>query len=81
MTLEQMQQTTVNFWWTQFRSQAQAMGKEEVLKQAMACARLTRKEMEQLKTIGLDEETAWTETRNLFCLAPPPKSDLSQTAQ
>lgn len=81
MTLQEMQQATVNFWWTQFRNQAKAMGKEEVLKQAMACARLTRKEMDQLKTIGLDEETAWTEARNLFCLAPPPKSGQLQTAQ
>ncbi len=81
MTLQEMQQATVNFWWTQFRSQAQAMGKEEVLKQAMACARLTRKEMDNLLMIGLDEETAWTEARNLFCLAPPPKSGQLQTAQ
>ena len=57
------------------------MGQEEVLKQAMACARLTRKEMDDLKAIGLDEELAWTEARNLYCLAPPPKSDLSQTAR
>ena len=81
MTLEEMQQTTVNFWMTQFRGQAKMMGKEEILRQSMACARLTRQQMDDLLTIGLDEETAWTETRNLYCLAPPPKSDLLQTAQ
>lgn len=75
-----MQQMTVNFWTSKFRAQTSRMGQEEVLKQAMACARLTRKEMDALKEVGLDEETAWTETRNLFCLAPPPKSDHSQTA-
>ena len=81
MTLEEMQQTTVNFWMTQFRSQASKMSKEEIQRQSVACARLTRQQMDDLKMIGLDEETAWTETRNLYCLAPPPKSDLSQTAQ
>lgn len=48
----------------------------EVL-QIIPVARLTRAEMDSLKAIGLDEETAWTEARNLYCLAPPPKSDLS----
>lgn len=81
MTLAEMQQMTVNHWTRYFRSQTQKMGQEEVLKQALACARLTRKEMDDLKAVGLDEETAWTESRNLFCLAPPPKSDRLQTAQ
>ena len=72
---------TVNHWTAHFRAQAKVMGREEVLRQAMACARLTRKEMDDLKAIGLDEETAWTEARNLYCLAPPPKSELSQTAR
>lgn len=29
--------------------------------------------MDSLKAVGLDEVTAWTETRNLYCLAPPPR--------
>ena len=80
MTLAEMQQMTVNHWTKHFRGQTQKMGQEEVLKQALACARLTRKEMDDLKAVGLDEETAWTEARNLFCLARPPKSDRLQTA-
>lgn len=80
MTIPEMTQITLNFWMKEFRSQALKMPKQERINQAMACARLTRKEMEALMAVGLDEETAWTETRNLFCLAPPPKYDPSQTA-
>jgi hypothetical protein len=43
----------------------------------MAAAKLTRLEMDNLKALGLDEATAWTEARNLFCLAPPPRMDHS----
>lgn len=74
MTLAEMQQMTINHWTTHFGGATKAMGPGEVLKQAMACARLTRKAMDDLKLVGLDEETAWTETRNLYCLAAPPKS-------
>ena len=81
MTLAEMQQMTVNHWNKHFRGQTQKMGQEEVLKQALACARLTRLEMDSLKAVGLDEETAWTEARNLFCLAPPSIFDHLQTAQ
>lgn len=81
MTLAEMQQITVNHWRTHFPAETRAVDKEQMLSQAMACAKLTRKEMDSLKEVGLDEETAWTETRNLFCLAPPPTSGHSLTAQ
>lgn len=81
MTHAEMQQLTINHWMTNFRARAKEMGLEEMQKQAAACARLTRTEMDNLKAVGLDEETAWTEARNLYCLAPPPKSDRLQTAQ
>lgn len=80
MTLDEMQQLTINHWRTHFRARVKAMGKEETLKQAMACAKLTRREMDSLKKVGLDEQTAWTEARNLFCLTSPPKSARLQTA-
>jgi DTW domain-containing protein YfiP len=37
---------------------------------AMACAQLTRGEMDPLKVIGLDQEATWTQARNLYRLAP-----------
>ena len=80
MTLDEMQQATINHWLTYHRSAAMKLGKE-LPKQAKACAQLTRKEMDSLKMIGLDEETAWTEARNLFCLAPPPKPGESPKAR
>lgn len=72
MTLEEMQQATLNHWLLYHRKACLKLGKEAP-KQAMACARLTRMEMDDLKKIGLDEETAWTEARTKYCLAPPPK--------
>lgn len=74
MTLEEMQQATINHWVLYHRAAFLKLGKES-LKQALACARLTRREMDDLKKIGLDEETAWVEARNLYCLAPPPKPE------
>ncbi len=73
MTLVEMQQETIAHWMTYFKKDAKRLGAEELAKQSLACARLTRMEMDSLKLIGLDEEAAWTEARNLFCLAPPPK--------
>ncbi|WP_439683416.1 hypothetical protein MNJPNG_14955 [Cupriavidus oxalaticus] len=75
MTLGEMTQITLNHWMRFHRGAALKMSKEERLKQAMACARLTRAEMDSLKMIGLDEDTAWTEARTLYCLAPPPAID------
>jgi len=80
MTLPEMTQITLNFWMKEFRGLARKMPQQERIKQAMACARLTRKEMEVLMAMGMDEDTAWTETRNLFCLKAPPRYDPSQTA-
>jgi hypothetical protein len=81
MTLAEMQQMTINHWRRHFPARVRAMGEKKTLDQAKACANLTRKAMDDLKEVGLDEETAWTETRNLYCLAPPPKSDHLQTAR
>lgn len=81
MTLEEMQQTTLDYWLTYHRRAAVRLGKGTLQEQAMACARLTRSAMEDLMAIGVDEATAWTECRNLYCLAPPPKLDRLQTAQ
>jgi hypothetical protein len=40
-----------------------------VQEESLACANLTRMEMDTLKLGGTTEEQAWTEARNLFCLA------------
>ncbi|WP_211234093.1 hypothetical protein, partial [Chitinilyticum litopenaei] len=47
--------------------------KEWLTRQAIAAAQLTRMEMDALMLVGMDEESAWTETRTLFCLTDPPK--------
>jgi hypothetical protein len=44
---------------------------ETAVPEAMACAKLTRMEMDALKLIGLDEDSAWAESRTLFCLKRP----------
>lgn len=72
MTLAEMQQMTLANWATHHRAKMKALGRDEALKQAAACARLTRIAMDELKVIGLDEDTAWTETRGLYCFASPP---------
>lgn len=79
MTEAEMIQETMAHWVTYHRAALNKMPKEERLEQATACARLTRMEMDSLKAIGLDEETAWVEARNLFCLTRPPKYDPQQT--
>lgn len=79
MTLEEMQQATINHWLLYHRKAFLKLGKE-ASKQALACARLTRMEMDSLKKIGLDEEAAWTEARNLHCLTEPPALDRPRQA-
>ncbi len=78
MTIEEMQQETTNDWMTYHRRAAKTLG-IELLPQALAFAKLTRREMDSLKAIGLDEENAWLEARNLYCLAPPPTIEKEHT--
>ena len=72
MTLEKMQQITINHW----RATAEKMRRwkpSTIAAQSRACAELTRKEMDTImKGTGLTEEEAWQESRHLFCLAPAP---------
>lgn len=81
MTQTEMIQETMAHWLTYHRAALNKIPKAERLVQATACADLTRLEMDSLKAIGLDEETAWVEARNLFCLTAPPKYDQPQMAQ
>ena len=75
MTPKAMVQTTLNHWTRNYREEIQGSPKDWLLKQAEACAQLTRLEMDVLVAGGLQEEQAWAEARSLFCLAPPPKYD------
>jgi hypothetical protein len=72
MTLEEMTQITLNHWMTNYPDRVKKLKAGWLEKQAQACARLTRKEMDMQILVGLDEETAWTEARAYFCLKPPP---------
>lgn len=74
MTVEEMQQITLDHWLSHFRKDALKLGKAGLAKQSLACARLTRREMDDLKLIGIDEDTAWSEARSLYCLTPPPRA-------
>jgi len=80
MTLEEMTQVTLNHWYTNYPKDFRKLGKEEALKQAQACARLTRREMDALKLISpsMTDGEAWAESRNLFCLTPPPKIETDE---
>lgn len=75
MTPKAMAQTTLNHWTRNYPQEIQNLPKEWLLRQAQACASLTRMEMDVLVASGLDEEQAWAEARSLFCLKPPPKYD------
>lgn len=73
MTLEQMQAATISHWRENYPEALKKLGTEMAMRQARACANLTRMEMDTLMAGGLDEATAWVEARNLFCLTPPPE--------
>lgn len=73
MTLEEMQAITLRHWKENYPQGLKALGPKMAERQALACAKLTRMEMDALKAVGVDEETAWTEARSLFCLTPPPE--------
>ena len=70
MTLEEMQSITLETWKTHFPKEYRKLGKQAG-PESMACAKLTRMEMDALKLIGLDEDSAWAEARTLFCLKRP----------
>ncbi len=70
MTLEEMQDITLETWKTNFPKEYRKLGRRAAT-WAMACAKLTRMEMDALKLIGMDEAEAWAEARALFCLKRP----------
>lgn len=70
MTLEEMQSITLETWKTNFPKEYRKLGRRAPM-EAMACAKLTRLEMDALKLIGLGEDEAWAEARTLFCLKRP----------
>jgi len=75
VTEEEMVLVVLEYWEQFHRSRYRKLGRERALREARACARLTRKEMDALKLIvpGMTDYEAWTETRNIFCFNPPPK--------
>lgn len=73
MNLEQMQAVTLSHWKENYPAELKALGPEMAMRQARACASLTRMEMDTLILGGLDEATAWVEAKTLFCLTPPPE--------
>jgi hypothetical protein len=70
MTLEEMQSITLDAWKENWPKDYKRLGKRAA-PEAMACAKLTRMEMDALKLIGMDEAEAWAEARTLFCLKRP----------
>lgn len=70
-----MTQTTLNHWARNYPREIQNSPPEWLLGQALACAKLTRMEMDVLVAGGLQESQAWSEARSLFCLARAPKYD------
>jgi hypothetical protein len=73
MTLEEMQQITINHWRATAPEKMRRWKPSTIARQSMACAKLTRMEMDTIKIgTGLTEEEAWQESRHLFCLAPAP---------
>lgn len=75
MTREEMIFQT-KLHWLKYHSKAVKNWKpEDFMKQALAAADLTRMEMDSLMLIGLDEKTAWSEAKTLFCIAPPPRME------
>ena len=77
MTPKEMTQITLNHWTTNYRKEIQSLPRTWLLRQAQACASLTRLEMDAQIAAGASEEQAWSEARSLFCMAPPPKYDPS----
>jgi len=71
MTEQEIQQQIINHWLTYFRRQALKLG-HQLQDQALAAAKLTRREMDSLTQIGLSEQEAWIEARNLHALKAPP---------
>lgn len=69
MTLEEMQQITLNHWRATDPSRMKKLGPARVQEESLACAKLTRLEMDTLMKGGMSEEQAWTEARGIFCLA------------
>lgn len=80
MTPKAMAQMTLNHWTRNYPAETRDLPKAWLLRQAEACAQLTRQEMDVLVAGGLQEEQAWAEARSLFCLKPPPKYDPSAEA-
>lgn len=80
MTPKAMVQATLSHWASNHPTETKDLPKDWLLRQAQACAQLTRLEMDVLVAGGLSEAEAWAEARSLFCLAPPPKYDQSAAA-
>ena len=74
MTEQEMMQETLDFWRREYPKEFKMMPKDDAMRQATACAGLTRMEMDALKRVNpkLTDEMAWSESRHLFCMTPPP---------
>lgn len=69
MTIEEMQQITLNHWRARFPAMVKRTSPTTLLAESLASAKLTRMEMDTLmKGTGLSEQEAWAEARTLFCL-------------
>lgn len=69
MTIEEMQQMTLNHWRKTFPQMVAKLSPKKLMEESLACAQLTRMEMDTLKQgTGLSEQEAWAEARTLFCL-------------
>ena len=77
MTIEEMTQQTINHWKMYYPEEYAALDGGWAMRQATACAKLTRSEMDAQKMVapGMTDEEAWNESRNLFCLTPPPEPE------
>ena len=75
MTIEEMQQITLNHWRKTFPAMVKRVSPTTLLSESLASAKLTRLEMDTLmQGTGLSAQEAWAEARTLFCLtAQEPK--------
>ncbi|MCF0248399.1 MAG: hypothetical protein HUJ86_07310 [Synergistes sp.] len=70
MTIEEMTQQTPAYWSANFPKSCARIPEEDLLRDAVARAELTRMEMDTIKLVAPDmtDEEAWSESRGIFCI-------------
>lgn len=74
MTLNQMAAIAKQHWQETYPEAYRLMKQHDALdREAIAAAKLTRREMDALKLIGSTEQEAWQESRTLWVFRDPMK--------